>query len=294
MNGVRSKLLIGAAVVSLAFAAGARAQEKAPPPSPDESAGVVVRTFGPGGDAVRFMGFEAGIGGRTVTNAPFTATVSTQVTRTLSDGNKIDQTITGTVARDSQGRTRRDVALPAAMLASTTDGAAPRAVFINDPVSGTTYILHPDSKTANQVPFRAMKWARRPLVRAFRKDTGISGNEEKFSGEVTTTDLGTQTINGVLAQGTRVTRTIPAGRIGNEKPIVIVTERWYSPDLQTYVLRKTTNPLTGDTTFQLTNIQQGEPDPALFQVPSDYTVKQARMFRFRQRRGTQAPAPPQD
>lgn len=297
MNGVRSKLLIGAAAVSLTFAAGARAQEKAPPPpSPDESGGVVVRTFGPGGDAVRFMGFEAGIGGRTVTNAPFTATVSTQVTRTLSDGNKIDQTITGTVARDSQGRTRRDMALPAAMLASTTDSAQPRAVFINDPVSGTTYILHPDSKTANQVPFRAMKWARRPLVRAFRKDTGIPGNEEKFSGEVTTTDLGTQTINGVLAQGTRVTRTIPAGRIGNEKPIVIVTERWYSPDLQTYVLRKTTNPLTGDTTFQLTNIQQGEPDPALFQVPSDYTVKQARMFRFRQRRGMQAPAtqPPQD
>jgi hypothetical protein len=303
MNGIRSThLLIGTAAMSLALIAGVvRAQEKVPPPPPPDGPGsqIVVRTFdGVGGDAaVRFMGFEAGIGGKIVTNAPFTATVSTEITRTLADGNKIDQTITGKIARDSQGRTRRDMTLPGAMLplsesaavpVAATGGPEPRAVFINDPVSGTTYILHPDSKTASEVPFRAMKWAQRPLVRAFRKDAGVPGRE-KFAGEVTTTDLGTQTINGVLAQGMRITRTIPAGRIGNEKPIVIVTERWYSPDLQTYVLRKTMNPLSGDTTFQLTNIQQGEPDSALFQVPSDYMVKQGRMFRFRQRRGAQAP-----
>ena len=89
---------------------------------------------------------------------------------------------------------------------------------------------------------------------------------------VTTVSLGTQTIGGVSAQGTRTTRTIPAGQIGNEKPIVIVTERWYSPDLQMVVMSKRSDPRTGETVFQLTDVQLGEPDASLFQVPSDYTV----------------------
>lgn len=291
MRSLRAKqLLMGIAGIALAFgtSSSARAQDTAPAPDAPQKA-VVVRTLGPGGDAVRFMGFEAGIGGKTVTNAPFTATVSIQVSRTLADGNKIDRTTTGTIARDAQGRTRREMQF-GAILDSTGGGAAPRAVFINDPVSGTTYILHPNSKTANQVPFRMLRRGMRPMVRAFRNDAGIAGKRELADQQAVRSDLGTQTINGVPAQGTRITRTIPAGQIGNEKPIVIVTETWYSPDLQTYVLRKTTNPLSGNTTFQLTNIQQGEPDPTLFQVPSDYTVKQPRMFYFRQRRGMQAPS----
>ena len=60
------------------------------------------------------------------------------------------------------------------------------------------------------------------------------------------------------------------------KPIVVVTERWYSSDLQTVVLSKRDDPRTGQTIFQLTNIQRGEPDAALFQVPSDYAVQQGR------------------
>jgi hypothetical protein len=288
MDGIRrTGLLIGLAAMSLTVAAGlARAQDTAPPPPPAGGPGehVMARQFGPGGDAIGFMGFEAGLAGKTVTNAPFTATVTTQVTRTLADGNKIDQTITGTVSRDSQGRTRRDMTLPGAVLAATTGGGAPRAVFINDPVAATSYILHPDSKVADQMRFRPMRGA----LRAFRNDVGIRGRRGAAN-ETTTTELGTQTINGVMAQGTRITRTIPAGQIGNEKPIVIVTERWYSPALQMYVLRKTTNPLMGTTTFQLTNIQQAEPDPSLFQVPSDYTVRPGRMFRARGRNAVQAP-----
>lgn len=288
MRSLRAKqLLMGIAGLALAFgtSSGARAQDTTPAPDASQKT-VVVRTLGPGGDAVRFMGFEAGIGGKTVTNAPFAATVSIQVSRPLADGNKIDRTTTGTIARDTQGRTRREMEF-GAMLDSAGGGSAPRAVFINDPVSGTTYVLHPGSKTASQVPFRMLRRGMRPMVRAFRNDAG-TGKREIADQQTIRTDLGTQTINGVPAQGTRITRTIPAGQIGNEKPIVIVTETWYSPDLQTYVLRKTTNPLSGNTTFQLTNIQQGEPDPTLFQVPSDYTVKQTRTFRFRGRRGGQS------
>jgi hypothetical protein len=90
--------------------------------------------------------------------------------------------------------------------------------------------------------------------------------------EVNREQLGTQSIEGVMAEGTRVTFTIPAGKIGNERPIVTVNERWYSPELQTIVLTKNSDPRMGETTYRLTNINRSEPDPSLFQVPADYTV----------------------
>jgi hypothetical protein len=94
-----------------------------------------------------------------------------------------------------------------------------------------------------------------------------------------------------VAEGTRITRTIPAGAIGNEKPIVIVTERWYSNDLQTVVMTKRSDPRMGETTFTLTNIQRSEPDPALFQVPADYSVVAGRPGRGGARRLQEQPQP---
>ena len=289
----RNYLWLAAVALGLTVAAATvHAQDATPPPPAPEGPGgrVLIRTFGPGGGGAGFMeleaGIESGIAGKTVTNAPFTATVTTETTRTLADGNKIDEKTSGTVARDSQGRTRREMTLPGAVLAATTGSSAPHAIFINDPVAGATYILRPDRKIADQVPFRALGKIRRAV-------RGRLGEGRASRDQVTTTDLGTQIINGVSAQGTRITRTIPAGQIGNERPIMIVRERWYSPDLQTYVLTKTTNPLMGNTTFQLTDIQRAEPDAALFQVPSDYTVKQRRgaMVRRWKNPGTQPQAP---
>ncbi len=91
-----------------------------------------------------------------------------------------------------------------------------------------------------------------------------------------TEDLGTQVIQGVSAQGKRVTRVIPAGKEGNEKEIDIVTETWYSPDLQVVVMSKTSDPRFGESVYQLNAITRTEPDPALFAVPSDYAVKEGR------------------
>jgi hypothetical protein len=93
---------------------------------------------------------------------------------------------------------------------------------------------------------------------------------------IKTESLGTQVIGGVTAQGTRITRTIPAGQVGNQAPLVITIERWYSPELQTDVMRKEVNPQFGETTFQLTNIVRAEPDASLFQVPPNYTIKSGR------------------
>jgi hypothetical protein len=114
---------------------------------------------------------------------------------------------------------------------------------------------------------------------------GMPGGDRVFSwssdAEVNKESLGGQIIEGVNAEGTRVTFTIAAGKIGNERPIVTVNERWYSPELQTVVLSKNSDPRMGETTYRLTNIVRSEPDPALFQVPADYTVNEGRGFNFR-------------
>lgn len=98
------------------------------------------------------------------------------------------------------------------------------------------------------------------------KRKGAEANEVKE-------DLGEQLIEGIKAQGNRSTVTIPAGEIGNDRPIEIVSERWYSPELQTVVMTRHNDPRTGETTYKLTNINRSEPAKSLFEVPSDYTVK---------------------
>ncbi len=89
-----------------------------------------------------------------------------------------------------------------------------------------------------------------------------------------TTQLGKQTIEGIECEGTRIVETIPAGQIGNEQPIEIVIERWFSPELQLTVLTKHSDPLHGETTVRMANLLRTEPDQYLFKVPSDYTVKE--------------------
>lgn len=87
-------------------------------------------------------------------------------------------------------------------------------------------------------------------------------------------NLGKQMIEGVEAEGTRTTITIAAGEIGNERPIEIVSERWYSPEMQLVVMTRHSDPRSGETTYKLTNINRTEPAKSLFEVPSDYTVKE--------------------
>jgi hypothetical protein len=88
-------------------------------------------------------------------------------------------------------------------------------------------------------------------------------------------DLGTSTINGVVAQGTKTTHTIPAGAIGNASPIVSTSETWYSTELQTVVASKHSDPRAGQMSYSLSNIERSEPSAALFQVPAGYTVTDA-------------------
>lgn len=90
--------------------------------------------------------------------------------------------------------------------------------------------------------------------------------------ETRTEDLGDQNYEGVSAHGTRTITTIPAGEIGNERPIEITYEKWFSNELQMVVYSKQSDPRTGEQTYRLTNINRNEPDPSLFQVPQGYKV----------------------
>ena len=95
-------------------------------------------------------------------------------------------------------------------------------------------------------------------------------------GESKTDPLGTQTISGVQADGNRNTLTIPAGQMGNDTPLVITDERWYSQELQATVMSKHNDPRLGESLYQLTNIQKIEPPASMFQVPSDYPIEEPR------------------
>jgi len=108
---------------------------------------------------------------------------------------------------------------------------------------------------------------------------GVAGEGGVFtfapSGVTNKEDLGQQTIEGVIAAGTRMTTTIPAGSIGNEQAIVIVSEQWFSPDLQVLVMTKHSDPRMGETSYRLLNVVQTEPARSLFEVPGDYTINES-------------------
>jgi hypothetical protein len=246
-------------VVSLlAVAMGLYAQN---PPSPGRG------RFG-GGPNARFLGAEAGPPGRVVKNAPYSAEMITESTQTLADGNHIRQSATARVFRDSEGRTRTEQSLKGlGALAGNTD--LPNVIFISDPVAGTTYALNPSARTATRNGWtRPGRSGPAPANRAEQKGRRL----KSVNANTKTESLGRQTIDGVAADGTRTTTTIPAGELGNEQPIQIVTERWYSPDLQTFVLSKRSDPRSGETITRLANITRAEPAHSLFEVPADYKV----------------------
>lgn len=254
-----------------AFAAATFAQD-APPPPPDlmaQQAPMPPSPAGPGGPAfhrMELLGIGGFHGNKVVTGAPFSATAVTTFSHTLADGNKISSTHQVNLYRDSQGRFRKDGTMPP--MGDLAVAQPHSFIVIHDPVAAKGYLLNPDKKVAHVMTM---------------KDHGHKGmnappdamdSAEPSNPNVTKESLGTQSINGISAQGTRYTRVIPAAKIGNDKPLTITREVWYSPDLQMVVQSKHSDPRFGDTTYSLTNIQRTEPAANLFTVPSDYTLKE--------------------
>ena len=252
-------------LLAILLCAAALPAQMPPPPG---------RGFGMGsGPGPRFLGGEPGMPTRVVKNAPFIGDLVTETSQTLGDGNHIKQSTTAHLARDSEGRMRREQSLNGLGALGAAEGNA-RAVFISDPVAGVSYALNPSNHTVSKMAGPAGRSGRNGKQ---PPPSGSSGRNGGASiGDIKTESLGRQTIEGLPAEGSRVTQTIRAGVIGNELPIEIVTERWYSPDLQMDVLTHRTDPRFGETTSRLTNISRAEPSHSLFEPPADYKTVEDR------------------
>lgn len=239
-------------------------------------------------------GVEAITGGA-IKGQPYTAEVITESTQVLADGNRITHKSTALVARDSQGRTRHEARINA-IGSLPVHGEFPAIVMIHDPVEQVTYTLESRSKTARKmsahVPAGEGKSA--AAVRgAVVHSSGApeSGTKQVFvhapaggtpaqfvyrnpSERTTTESLGVKAIEGVVAEGKRVTTTIAAADIGAERDIQVVNEVWTAQDLKAVVYSKRSDPRTGETIYRLANIQRAEPPASLFQVPADYKVEE--------------------
>ncbi len=245
-----------AIVFSLMLAAAAVAPAQGPPPGGPDPWG---HHGGPG----RGLGIiSAGPGSSApVTGAPYTAVQTSQSQQKLQDGNLITRTETSKIYRDSQGRVRIEHTM-------TRPGqTAETRVTIFDPVGGFSYVLDPANLTAVKMAIRV------PSASDSVPRTGGRNHEGMTPPAVVTETLTTPPTGvNVPATGTRATTTIPAGAIGNQQPIQVVRETWIATVLKVPVYIKTSDPRFGDSLMTLNVQAQTEPDPALFQVPSNYTI----------------------
>jgi hypothetical protein len=240
------------------------------------------------------------MGGDAVKGAPYSAEAVTQTTQTLADGSHIVNSTSSMIYRDSEGRERREESI-AKLGIMSAEGPPVKAVFISDPVAKVSYSLDAASHTAHKIAGLPGNTATVASVkpgttvsinRGFSSSTGaavggpvvileartIGGNDET---EEKIEKLGTQAMEGVQTEGTRTTRTIPAGLIGNERDINIVSERWYSQELHVLVLSKHSDPRLGETVYKLTNINRAEPLHSMFEVPTDYSISEPPEMRMR-------------
>lgn len=251
-----------------------------------------------------------------VKGAPYSAEAISESVQTLADGNRIVRSNTTKLFRDSEGRVRRegDAAngngFSYAFSGSFAGFGAQDTISIFDPVSNVNYFINPNSKTVrksisaptatgsglilngqtfpslgtqidseklkNLPPLPSLSPAQSGYFEVITTGNGAAVKENP----VTRESLGTRDFDGVTADGTRAVTTIPAGAVGNERPIEIVYERWYSKDLQMIVYSKNTDPRFGEQTYRLINLSREEPDHSLFVPPADYKVVNNSVFTF--------------
>jgi hypothetical protein len=224
-----------------------------------------------------FIYLEMMRGGEFVKGAPYSAMAVTETTQVLLDGNHIVNRSTALLARDREGRSRREEVISnLGPLPTNTSNLA----FINDPVAKAEYVLNLDDLTAHVHKPVAVK-----IITLDQKRAALAEGEKPLqssaSAEVKQQALPSETIEGVYCEHILETQTIPAGSIGNERPIVITSETWASPELHLLVSRKRNDPRFGQTVYKLTGIKRGDPDPSLFQVPGNFKVVNGREVKER-------------
>jgi hypothetical protein len=234
-------------------------------------------------------GFRLPIESQMVKGAPYSAEIMSESVQTLSDGNRIVQRSTSRVYRDSEGRIRREEDRP----------SGGPTISITDPVARVSFSLDSEKRVAFQSPHvmtkisEALQQLHGKLEERFppRAETAVRVLEDRalvaggvaiavnplearrVNEQVKVETLASRTIEGVPANGVRRITTIPAGAIGNEWPIEIVSEEWFSPDLQILLSTDRLDPRLGTSAYRVVNISRTEPPRYLFEIPSDYTIR---------------------
>jgi hypothetical protein len=204
-----------------------------------------------------------------VTGEPYSATTESEKYQTLADGTHVDQRISATrTYRDSQGRTRMEHYLLPFSGPSAESGSL-IFVHMSDPVARVRFTLNPRDHTAVESVMPAPPPPRQKRDERKPSPSPRVGPTRAFE------NLGTQVMEGLTVEGQRETETIPTGAEGNDAPIAVVTDRWFSQELQLLILVKRSDPRSGEAIERVTNLDRSEPDVSLFQVPPDYTITQA-------------------
>lgn len=235
-----------------------------------------------------FGGLMGGFGGKTVTGKPFQATFTVTRTETLP-GNSITNTTTGTVARSGDGSTFRDAKF-SAIGPWASSGKAHEYAYIRNMTMGTQYIVNVARGTFSAFPIREHQ---PPQGWENRRNSQSSGNETVADNpNATYKDPVTNAVYSNV-DDRKITRTIPAGEIGNLNPIVTTTERWYSNDLDVLLMETRSDPRFGTSTYQLSNIGLS-PSASLFAPDPSFKEVQRGRFGHSERggEGKQPPPPP--
>lgn len=219
------------------------------------------------------------------TGAPYSAETVMETAQTLGDGNRISRKTTGRVYRDGSGRVRREE--------DQKDGSV--SISIVDPIAGVSYVLDPNARIAwktstNAVVTlmktvadseqqraeieKAMAEKKLAMARSGGAGAGTMVAARRMFDKMPEGELEHRTIDGLAVEGRSASKTIPAGEIGNQRPITIVNEEWRSPELKVLVMTHHSDPRSGESTYQLTNIVRGEPDATLFVVPAGYEIRE--------------------
>jgi hypothetical protein len=237
-----------------------------------------------------------------VTGEPYRADKITHSKQTLSDGTIIAHETKGLIARDTEGRMREDLYIVhSGQVQGREHDMNLQSATVGDPIAHTMLIWTDEkSKIAMKMqlpslgdkglgvgsaqgilaapppppgrfaPTGGIGNAPSPTVNLGRASSGIA---DGAASNVHIEDLGQTSIEGVVVTGKRTTTTIPLGKIGNDRPIVVVHEEWRSPELKILVKTIDTDPRTGELTMELQGLTRTDPDAALFQAPAGYKVQ---------------------
>lgn len=195
---------------------------------------------------------------------PFSAKTTTEWTRTAEDGTTVSLRLEATLARDSRGRMYRE------NRSFVPIGSGERSrlnnIHLYDPVSRSQMRCFPRAFAC--------------VVSDYNPQTTFvspsAGSYDQGNRNLTSENLGTDVIEGLNVTGTRETRTVNSGVLGNDRPLISTREFWYSPDLETNLAVTRIDPATGKEVIRLSQISVGDPDPHMFDVPVGYTLRDDR------------------